>query len=270
MRTLKIKYLEDNRDISEKIMRGFVPYGALKCSALTQCGMFMTPLLYENILDSIDLETGEIISVRELCGAPPLPKPIKNILQRQDRPKGKRRGGQQKVDKNLRQEDSRSFYSIYRNDMIFNHFRNKMIDLFDGRCYACDHPYDLQMDHHVPFAKGGRKEAGNIVMLCYKCNAQKWDYLPEEFYSSSELAHLQSLLDEEHEILKFNFDQERWTNDRLAYLRDVGISQILLSEVETNNDHEWNILLEPERRIFINIRIDENFNGTIETSSRSV
>ncbi|MDD2610677.1 MAG: HNH endonuclease [Giesbergeria sp.] len=256
MRTLKIKYLEDNRNISEKIMHGFVPHDELKCSALTQCGMFMNSLLYENILDAIDLETGEMISVRELCGAPPLPKPIKTILQRQDRPKGKRRSGQQKVSKSTRQEDSNLFYHKYRNDLIFNHFRNKLIDLFDGRCYACDHPYGLQMDHHVPFAKGGRKEPGNIVMLCYKCNAKKLDYLPEEFYSSSELIYLQSLLNKEHEILSFDFDEERWGNDRIAYLQDIGISPILLDEVKTNDYHEWNILVKPERNISITISVD--------------
>lgn len=249
---LKVTYLEEDGNISENMMYGFVPFGDSTCSASLDGSDYMKPLLYNSILDAVDLRTGEIISVRELCGARPLPKPITTTLHRQARPKGKRHENSDKLSKSLRREDNWSFRCRYRNEVILNHYRNKLIDLFNGRCYACDNPNNLQMDHHVPLIKGGRKEPGNIVMLCYKCNAQKLDYMPEEFYSSEELINLQGLLDKERSILNFELDVDKWMTDRYAYLKEIGISPLLLDEIRTNTNHDWHI---PESNSGISISI---------------
>ena len=231
-------------------MQGFSPWGDSQCSAFLKGGGNSRNLLYENILEAVDLNTGEIISVRELCGARPLAKPIMIPLLRRERPKRMRNGSDNKISKEARRIDTYSFKSRYVSEVILNHFRNKIIDLFGGRCYACDNPSDLAMDHHVPLSKGGRKEPGNIVMLCYRCNMKKWDFMPEEYYSSGELLHLESLLDKEREVLEFEFNQDKWFGDRYAYLLETGISPLLLDEINTNEYHPWHMVITPEPKRF--------------------
>jgi 5-methylcytosine-specific restriction endonuclease McrA len=244
MISLKVTYLEDDGVVSDSIMSSFVPYRESSCSALPEDGEYWKEMFYENIISAVEMSSGEIISVRELCGARPLARPINIPLKRQERPRGKRNEGQRQDSKELRRADTLMFKLRYGNDLIINHFRNELIDLFYGRCFACDNPNDLQMDHHIPLIKGGRKVPGNIVMLCYKCNAKKLDYMPEEFYSQEELAHLQPLLDKERELLDFEFDKERFNRNRYAYLLEIGISPLLLREVTTNIDHLWYVPLE--------------------------
>ena len=45
-----------------------------------------------------------------------------------------------------------------------------------GVCYYCGGkfaPWNLNMDHKVPVARGGRSVKGNVVVSCKKCNIQK-------------------------------------------------------------------------------------------------
>lgn len=239
MLKLRVHYREDDGSLSESVMTGFVPYGDECCSALPIDGKFMRPMLYNRITDASDVETGEMISIKELCGVCPSPGPITARLERQPRPKGKQRGHGSETSKGQRRKDSNEFFMHYRHDAIWNHFRNKLIGLFNGRCFACDSSDGLYLDHHVPLIRGGRREPGNIVMLCYRCNQQKWDYPPEEFYSSNELAYLAPLLAQEAEVLAFEFDEERWITDPFRYLHDIGLSPLLINEIKTNPEHLW-------------------------------
>ena len=246
MITLKISYLGKDGTVSESIMQGFSPWSDSHCYALPKGSDYMEKVLYDNIIDAVDVDTGEIISVRELCGARPLARPITTPLLRKERPKKAGNRSEIKINKEIRRTDNLYFKSRYRNEVILNHFRNKLIDLFGGRCFACDNPSDLIMDHHVPLSKGGRKEPGNIVMLCFRCNAQKWNFLPEEYYSSDELLLLKSLLEKEYDVLKFDFDNAKWLGDRYAYLLEIGISPLLLDEIKTNYNHIWHMEIAPE------------------------
>jgi len=205
----------------------------------------MRPMFYERITGACDVETGEVISIKEICGVRPLPGPISVWPLRRSRPKGKQRGHGSEMFKGQRRKDSNKFFMRYRYDVIWNHFRNKLIGLFNGRCFACDSPEGLQLDHHVPLIRGGRREPGNIVMLCFRCNQQKWDYLPDEFYSTDELAYLSPLLEQEAEILAFKFNEEHWVADPFRYLRDIGLSPLLINEIRTNPDHSWHVSATP-------------------------
>ena len=245
MLKLRVHYREDDNSLSECVMTGFEPFGDDRCSALPLQGNFMRPMFYDIIIDAYDVETGEVISMRALCGVRPSPGHITAQPLRQSRPKGNRRGHGSEVFKGQRRKDSNEFFMRYRHDVIWNHFRNQLIGLFNGRCFACGSPQDLQLDHHVPLSRGGRREPGNIVMLCMRCNQQKWDYPPEEFYSANELAYLAPLLAQEAEVLAFEFDNERGVADPFLYLRNVGLDSHLIYEVMTNPDHSWSVSVTP-------------------------
>lgn len=239
MRTLKIHYLEDNASLSESTMTGFVPLGDERCSAFPIESEYMRPMYYDRINDACDAETGEVISIKELCGVRPSSGSIEVRPVRQLRPKGRQLGHGRETFKGQRSKDSNEFFMRYRHDAIWNHFRNKLIGLFNGQCFACGSPEGLQLDHHVPLIHGGRREPGNIVMLCFRCNQKKWDYLPEQFYSQDELIHLAPLLAQEAEVLAFEFEERRWAADPFRYLHDIGLSPLLIEEIRTNPHHTW-------------------------------
>ncbi len=46
-----------------------------------------------------------------------------------------------------------------------------------GRCRRCGSARDLEVDHIVPFSKGGASEEWNLQTLCRRCNRRKWKKL---------------------------------------------------------------------------------------------
>lgn len=248
MRTLTVRYRETGRKIIHASMTGFVLHGADQFSALIVEDGYMHPIRFDQVELAFDPNTGEVFSLRELCGAPPLPGPQFSLQRPQSRPKGRKRSGEPKNNKQAKRADREAFLERFRYEVIWNHYRNKLIAQFQGRCFACGSPDSLQLDHHVPFSKGGRREPGNIVMLCYRCNAQKCDYTPSEYYSDDELSFLAVLLEQQHEVLGFVFREDRWLAEPLSYLREIGISPLLIEEVSTNPDHDWTLVPTLERR----------------------
>ncbi|AMO37170.1 HNH endonuclease [Thauera humireducens] len=242
MRTLTVRYRETRRKVVQEKMTAFVPYGAEQFSALAPEDRHMHLIRFDQVESAFDSKTGELISLRELCGAQPLPGAPFNVHRPQSRPKGRKRSLQAKDAKQARRQDREAFLDRYGYGVIWNHFRNELISLFRGRCFACGCSGDLQLDHHIPFSAGGRREPGNIVMLCYKCNAQKWDYDPSEYYSAKELELLTGLLEEERKVIGFVFCNDRWLDDPIAYLHEIGINPLLLCEVTTNPDHQWTLV----------------------------
>ena len=63
-------------------------------------------------------------------------------------------------------------------------------------CFNCESPEDLTLDHHIPISKGGTLVLGNTVVLCRSCNSSKQDRDPSEFYTSTKLDLLKSILKE--------------------------------------------------------------------------
>jgi 5-methylcytosine-specific restriction endonuclease McrA len=71
---------------------------------------------------------------------------------------------------------------------------NMIYKRFDHQCFKCKTTTDLTLDHHLPLSKGHGLSLSNAVLLCKSCNSRKHDRLPEDFYTSSELEHLNCLL----------------------------------------------------------------------------
>lgn len=46
-----------------------------------------------------------------------------------------------------------------------------------GRCVYCGSTENLQLDHIIPFSKGGASTVENLQLLCAKCNREKSDHI---------------------------------------------------------------------------------------------
>ena len=46
----------------------------------------------------------------------------------------------------------------------------KEVYLRDKKCTKCRSTHNLNFDHRVPYAMGGKSDAGNIRLLCFNCN----------------------------------------------------------------------------------------------------
>lgn len=241
MLTLRVQYRQDDGTLTNDVLRGFVPFGDERCSALPIGDAYMRLMWYSGIVNACDADTGEVIDVRRLCGAPPPPGPILAPRVRRQRPNGRHGRHGAEAFKGQRRGDAATLLKRYGHDVIWNLFRNRLIGLFDGRCFACDSPSSLRLDHHIPLIRGGRLEPGNIIVLCGPCNTQKLDHPPEEFYSGAELAHLAPLLAQEESLLAFKLDRDRFSADPGGYLLDVGLDPLLLHEMTTNADHPWHL-----------------------------
>jgi len=51
--------------------------------------------------------------------------------------------------------------------------RNNIFDRDNWKCVLCGDIKDLQIDHIIPFSKGGTTEDNNLQTLCKKCNFKK-------------------------------------------------------------------------------------------------
>lgn len=57
--------------------------------------------------------------------------------------------------------------------LIPESLRNKVLDRDGNKCLLCGCTEYLQMDHIVPFSRGGRTVEGNLQTLCKTCNSKK-------------------------------------------------------------------------------------------------
>lgn len=51
--------------------------------------------------------------------------------------------------------------------------RNKIFERDGNKCMECGSTINLQIDHIIPFSRGGRTEENNLQTLCQKCNMKK-------------------------------------------------------------------------------------------------
>ena len=59
--------------------------------------------------------------------------------------------------------------------VISETLRNKIFERDSYKCRRCGGEANLQIDHIIPFSKGGRTEEGNLQTLCKSCNVSKRD-----------------------------------------------------------------------------------------------
>ena len=62
---------------------------------------------------------------------------------------------------------------------VTNKVRFAVYQKYNHRCAKCGSPYDLEVDHIFPIAKGGKSNFENLQVLCHSCNALKSDTVEE-------------------------------------------------------------------------------------------
>ena len=60
-----------------------------------------------------------------------------------------------------------------RNAGIFTISNTEIKKLMSSACNSCKTTNNIQLDHIMPIARGGRHSIGNLMPLCQKCNLQK-------------------------------------------------------------------------------------------------
>lgn len=134
-----------------------------------------------------------------------------------------------------RNKERRELFRPYRLRVIEDLFKRRFFEHFGNRCFKCGKPEKVKqeigapphlcMDHHLPMALGGNLTPGNLVSLCRKCNEQKLDKHPADFYTQEELARLQPLLTSQVSLFAFSFNWDQWARDREGYLLAVGVEK---------------------------------------------
>lgn len=51
--------------------------------------------------------------------------------------------------------------------------RRAVFGRFGHKCYRCSAANQIEVDHVLPWSKGGRTEIDNLVPLCHRCNQRK-------------------------------------------------------------------------------------------------
>ncbi len=57
--------------------------------------------------------------------------------------------------------------------VITEQLRNEIYERDGYKCVKCGSLENLQIDHIIPFSKGGRTEKDNLQTLCKQCNSKK-------------------------------------------------------------------------------------------------
>ena len=61
---------------------------------------------------------------------------------------------------------------------IPNELRLKVLDRDGYCCRMCGKTWDLEIDHIIPFSRGGRTVYRNLQVLCGPCNRRKYNKIP--------------------------------------------------------------------------------------------
>jgi 5-methylcytosine-specific restriction endonuclease McrA len=73
---------------------------------------------------------------------------------------------------------------------------DKLLQMQNGLCACCSNPLNglYHLDHIVPLSLGGKNSDDNVQLLLPKCNLQKYNAPPEEFFKRREKERLQCLI----------------------------------------------------------------------------
>lgn len=141
----------------------------------------------------------------------------------------------------LKKLEKNALWSRFWSPVVIKIHRDKLLALFDSKCFLCGSTENLHIDHHVPFKRGGHLVPGNLSVLCRRCNSTKGDLNPDLFYVPEELVRIKPLLESQKAIFEFKFDRERWRNDKRQYLLDLGASKELVEEAFNNEISRYHI-----------------------------
>lgn len=83
--------------------------------------------------------------------------------------------------------------------------KRKALDKFNNSCFICGAKEDLTIDHHLPFALGGRLTESNTVVLCRSCNSKKNAKHPDKFYTKEQLKQLDNMGINSNNLFNFVF-----------------------------------------------------------------
>lgn len=53
--------------------------------------------------------------------------------------------------------------------------------ILDANCAYCGYPWPTEVDHVIPFSRGGADDVSNYAPACGPCNASKLDFTPDEW-----------------------------------------------------------------------------------------
>jgi 5-methylcytosine-specific restriction endonuclease McrA len=74
----------------------------------------------------------------------------------------------------------RVFVGTAKRKTLAPSIKNKVLSA--GKCAYCESTEKLQVDHIVPYSKGGTHDISNLQCLCRKCNRAKSDMTEEEYF----------------------------------------------------------------------------------------
>lgn len=172
-----------------------------------------------------------------------------------------------------RNKEKRQLFGRFVASAIEAMYKEKFFDLFGNQCFKCGRPETyrsgvagvklLCIDHHVPMALGGHLVPGNLVSLCRACNERKLDRAPETFYTLEELERLAPILELQHALFDFQFDQDAWSDDRRSYLLGLGFEPDLVHALLYDESHRHFVGL-PGPRWGFTISISGDLPGVSE------
>ena len=64
---------------------------------------------------------------------------------------------------------------LFKRPSIPKHIRREVFSRAGYKCVYCGSQYRLEIDHVLPWSKGGAHNISNFVCACRKCNRQKSD-----------------------------------------------------------------------------------------------
>ena len=190
----------------------------------------------KRIEQAIDLATGE--EIQDICvyfGLPSLKPAELQMPKFCERPLTMSAAESQ----NLRKADRRALFGPFRLAVIAEARRVKLWASFDSCCFRCKAAAPLEFDHHIPQYLGGRLVPGNVVLLCARCNSEKRERHPSEFYPEEQLAALNPILQAQLALFDFQFDWGYWGHRPHEYLVSLGIPDALAQAVLTDAAHPY-------------------------------
>jgi hypothetical protein len=218
---LLIRYRSGEDEMTDRVISDVVIESPNMLHAFCQLRGEGRSFALNRIEHAVDLQTGEVIpDIWQFFGLPsrkstPLIMPVFSEYPRAMSTEEAQR---------QRKTDKQALFRCFKHPVIAETFKAKLYDLFGSRCFYCGATETLELDHHIPQYLGGRLVAGNVVLLCSRCNSAKGDKHPRMFYSTQQLVPLESIFKAQLELFDFRFDWTRWSRHSKEYLLSLGVS----------------------------------------------